>query len=214
LPVREAPLIVEPLADGEVRTKISKRDEAHELVLVSRDRPGLFATVCGVLALRGIDIHDAEIYTRADGIAVEIFRVTGAYGEIPTERWERVGRDVRSALAGELDLDDALGRKAGQERHRRLAQRRATPPRILIDNEASETHTIVEVHAADHVGLLRDITTALYKWGCDVSLAKVATYGADVIDVFYVRDFDGRRITSQEHLRDIEESLRLAAGSR
>jgi [protein-PII] uridylyltransferase len=212
--VREASLIAEPLADDEVRTMIAKRDEAHELVLVSRDRPGLFAGVCGVLALRGIDIHDAEIYTRPDGIAVEIFRVKGTHGEIPEERWDRVGRDVRAAIAGELDLDEALARKTKQERHRRAGQRRPAPESIVIDNDASETHTVVEVHAADHLGLLRDITRALHRSGCDVSLAKVATYGADVVDVFYVRDFDGSRITSEDHVRSIEEALRQAAGSR
>jgi [protein-PII] uridylyltransferase len=206
---RESALVREGLADGEVRTAVGERDEAHEFMLVSRDRPGLFATVCGVLALRGVDIHDAEIYTRPDGVAVEIFRVTGAHGEIPSERWDRIGRDVHAALAGELDLDEALMRKARQERHRgghRLAA--GSAPVLTIDNEASATHTVVEVHATDRIGLLRQITDALHRADCDISLAKVATYGAAVVDVFYIRDLSGNRITAPDDVRRIEDELR------
>ena len=129
-------------------------------------------------------------------------------GSGPKDRWDRISLDVRSALAGELDLDDALARKARQERHRRPAGRRPLPARVVVDNDASPTHTVVEVHAADHVGLLREITTALYRASCDISLAKIATYGADVVDVFYVRDFEGRRITDPDKLQQIEDALR------
>lgn len=204
---RELSLLGSALDQAEVRTSVIAADEAHEFVVVAHDRPGLFATVCGVLALRGIDVHDAEIYTRADGIAVEIFRVVGAHGDVPEERWGRVQADIRAALAGELDLDDALGRKTAQLRRRRVAKRPA-PGRVVVDNRASDTHTVVEVHTEDRLGLLREITKTLYEAGCDLSLAKVATYGADVVDVFYVRDLEGSRITDEGHLRRIEAALR------
>ena len=210
---REEALLAQPLRDGEVRTAVSERDEAHEFLLVAGDRPGLFAAVCGVLALRGADVHDAEIYTREDGIAVEIFRVSGSHGEIPSDRWQRIGSDVRAALTGELDLDEALRRKAAQERHRRAAAPRHAEARVVVDNDASATHTVVEVHATDRMGLLRHVTRALYRAGCDVSLAKVATYGAQVVDVFYVRDLEGNRITSPSHLASIEDMLRRALRS-
>jgi [protein-PII] uridylyltransferase len=64
------------------------------------------------------------------------------------------------------------------------------------------------VHTEDRLGLLREITKTLYEAGCDLSIAKVATYGIDVVDVFYARDFEGRRITDDDHLQRMEESLR------
>ncbi|MGH7860204.1 MAG: ACT domain-containing protein, partial [Candidatus Binatia bacterium] len=210
-PPRELALLSEPLGTDEVRTSVIGSDEAHEYVVVARDRPGLLATVCGVLALRGIDVHDAEIYTRTDGVAVEIFRVMGSHGEIPVDRWGRVEADIRSALNGNLDLDEALGRKAAQDRRRRAA-RSVTRGRVVVDNRASDTHTVVELHTEDRVGLLRDVTHALYAAGCDLSLAKVATYGAEVVDAFYVRNLAGERITDPEHLERIERSLERLFG--
>jgi [protein-PII] uridylyltransferase len=198
------------LVPGEVRTSAERLDEADELIVVAPDRPGLFATVAGVLALRGIDVHDADIYTRSDNVAIEIFRVRGAHGAVPEDRWQQVRLDITGALEGRIDLDDALGRKAAQTRRRRSGGRPRAALQVVVDNNASETHTVVEVHTEDRLGLLRLITKALVDAGCDLSFAKIATFGVDVVDVFYVHDLEGHRVTDPEHVRRIEESLHRA----
>jgi [protein-PII] uridylyltransferase len=206
---RQLEVLRAPLGPGEVRSAVHPLEEADEFVVVAPDRPGLFATVAGVLALRGIDVHGAEIYTRSDGIAIEVFRVRGAHGAIPDERWVRVRSDIADALESRLDLDEALGRKAKQLRRRRHGARRG-PMQVVLDNNASATHTVIEVHTEDRLGLLRLITKALTDAGCDLSLAKIATYGTNVVDVFYVRDLDGHKITDPVDLRRIEDGLRKA----
>jgi [protein-PII] uridylyltransferase len=207
---RQLTLLRDPLQPGEVRTSAERLEEADELVVVAPDRPGLFAAVAGVLALRGVDVHDAEIYTRSDGVAIEVFRVRGAHGSVPDDRWQQVRRDIEGALDGRLDLDGALGRKAAQSKRRRVGDRHRSPLQVVIDNNASETHTVVEVHTEDRLGLLRLMTKALVDAGCDLSFAKIATYGVDVVDVFYVHDLEGHRVTEPEHLRRIEENLHRA----
>jgi [protein-PII] uridylyltransferase len=205
---RQLALLREPLGPGEVRTAVEEMHEADEFLIVAPDRPGLFSTVAGVLALRGIDVHDAEIYTRTDGIALEVFRVIGAHGAVPAERWARVREDIVSAIEGRLDLDEALARQTTQERRRRGAPNVRSAGVVEVDNAASETHTVVEVHTEDRLGLLRQITKALADAGCDLSLAKVATYGTNVVDVFYVRDLEGRKLTDADDIARIEEHLR------
>lgn len=207
---RQVDLLRTPLAPGEVRTSAERLDEADELIVVAPDRPGLFATVAGVLALRGIDVHDAEIYTRSDNVAIEVFRVRGAHGAVPEDRWQQVRGDIAGALEGRLDLDEALGRKAAQTRRRRSSGRHRPPIQVVVDNNASETHTVVEVHTEDRLGLLRLITKALVDAGCDLSFAKIATFGVDVVDVFYVHDLEGHRVTDPEHVARIEETLHKA----
>jgi [protein-PII] uridylyltransferase len=207
---RQLNLLREPLSPGEVRTATKKLDEADELIVVAPDRPGLFATVAGVLALRGIDVHDADIYTRSDGVAIEIFRVRGAHGAVTDDRWRQVRADIVGSLEGGLNLDDALGRKAAQSKRRRIGARRRSPLQVVVDNSASQSHTVVEVHTEDRLGLLRLVTKALVDAGCDLSFAKIATYGVDVVDVFYVHDLEGHRITDPDHVRRIEESLHRA----
>jgi [protein-PII] uridylyltransferase len=208
--LRQLRLVRDPLGPREVRTAEERLEEADELIVVAHDRPGLFAAVAGVLALRSIDVHDAEIYTRSDGVAIEVFRVRGAHGSVPDDRWQQVRRDIASALDGHLDLDDQLGRKAAQSRRRRMGIRSSGSLQVVVDNNASETHTVVEVHTEDRLGLLRVVTKALTDAGCDLSFAKIATYGVDVVDVFYVHDLEGHRISDPSHVRRIEDSLHRA----
>ena len=207
---RQFALLAGPLAPDEVRTAVHSADDADELIVVAADRPGLFSVVTGVLALRGFDVHDAEIYTRSDGVAVEVFRVVGKHGAVSDERWARVRDDITSALHGVLDLDGELAKKTAQQRRRSAARRRDGKARVVVDNAASGANTVVEVHTEDRLGLLRVITKALTDAGCDLSLAKVATYGIQVVDVFYVRDLYGHKITDGEHIRRIEERLTSA----
>jgi UTP:GlnB (protein PII) uridylyltransferase len=104
-----------------------------------------------------------------------------------------------------------------QDRRRRWRDHQGGIVEVVVDNKASERHTIIEVHAPDHLGLLRTLAKALADAGCDLSMAKVTTYGTRVVDVFYVRHSDGTKITDEDRLsaiaRDVERSV-LARGGR
>ena len=75
-------------------------------------------------------------------------------------------------------------------------ERRAHIPQLVstqvtVDNNASASATVVEVRAEDVVGQLHRITRALVECHCDVTSAKVSTFGSAVVDAFYVRGPDG-----------------------
>jgi [protein-PII] uridylyltransferase len=171
---------------------------------VARDRPGLFAKASGVLALNGLNIVDAQCFTRNDGIALEIYRCVGSFERtIDQTRWDRVGHDMRRALKGTLALEMRLAEKR-EAYGGRVGKGKREAPKVIVDNGTSDFLTVVEVHAPDRLGLLYDITTTMADLSLDIRLAKVATYGHDVVDVFYVRDLDGQKITGAEHLAEIE----------
>ncbi|HYE89887.1 MAG TPA: [protein-PII] uridylyltransferase, partial [Terriglobales bacterium] len=54
---------------------------SSDLVVVTRDVPGLFSLIAGTLAAHGINIMSAQIHTRADGIAIDTFQVNDPTGE-------------------------------------------------------------------------------------------------------------------------------------
>jgi [protein-PII] uridylyltransferase len=170
-----------------------------ELTVVARDRPGLFSRISGVLALHDLHVVGAEIYTRADGIALEVFRVEALAGEPP--RFEGLADDARKAMRGRISLGLRLSEKRSG-----LAVGRASgpPPRVVVDNEASDRFSVVEVHATDRIGLLYTITHAMAELEVDISLAKVSTYGEEVVDVFYVADLDGRKLTDPAYTSELQ----------
>ena len=74
-----------------------------EYAVCTRDRPGLFAMLSGVLAAHGMNILAARITTSRDGVALDAFRVSHEEGgRRPSigERWERVERTLRAGARG------------------------------------------------------------------------------------------------------------------
>ncbi len=58
--------------------------------------------------------------------------------------------------------------------------------RVIIDNDAATSATVVEVRAPDAVGVLHKVTSAIAAQGLDISSARVTTLGNAVVDTFYV----------------------------
>jgi [protein-PII] uridylyltransferase len=81
---------------------------------------------------------------------------------------------------------------------------------VVLDNSASEMMTVIEVYARDRIGLLYTISRTLDDLLLDVKLAKVSTLGEQVVDVFYVADSRGDKVTDADHLAEIERAVLFA----
>jgi len=179
--------------------------EGTTVTVVAPDRPGLFCRVAGALALHGLDVRSAAAGGEG-GMAVEVFEVEPAYGTTPS--WARVAADVERALAGRLSLESRLADRArAYAGRRRVAAARPPEPRVLFDDEASATATVVEVRAPDGVGVLYRITRALADCDLDVRTAKVSTLGHEVVDAFYVTDAAGAKLSDDAHRREVERAV-------
>ena len=199
--------IAPALGANEVRTATAPGTGpgTSELLVVAPDRPGLLSWIAGALAIGGISILSAEVFTTEDGAAIDLFEVQGAFErEIDEGRWRRFRTTLRRAIDGAASVESAVE----EQRRRYPAPRTPTATTVRIDNDASDFSTVVEVGAPDRIGLLHDVTRVFADLKLDVHLAKVATYDGRVVDAFYVRDSLGRKVTTDEQLREIEEALR------
>jgi [protein-PII] uridylyltransferase len=174
-----------PLGDGEVRMQAHRRRQPGlwEVLVVARDRPGLLAMVAGVMALRGASVLDADAATCSDGLVLDVFTV-----RLEAPQWPDVGTDLRAALRGQIPVHDLLG-------PRHLEPGEAGAIHVAVDNAASQFFNVVEVRAPDQVGLLYRIATALHDLGLDIHHARIATHPEGALDVFYVRDLSGEKLS-------------------
>jgi [protein-PII] uridylyltransferase len=201
--IRQSRLMVPRPEATEVRLDAIPLSESGlwEITVVATDRPGLFSKVSGVLALHGLDVLASQIFTSDDRVALEVFRVAGT-----DERLERVSEDIQRALRGKISLDLRLAQKRS-EYAGRVSKGRGDPPSVRVDNKSSDFYTVIEVHCSDRIGLLYTITRALADLELDIHLAKVATYAEDVVDVFYVSDLEGQKVTDPEQIREIQRLI-------
>ncbi len=177
-----------------------------EVTVVAPDRPGLLWRAAGVLASHRLAVRSANA-TSVGNIAVTVFDVEPEYGDPPDATL--VAADLRRMLLGRLDVEDRLDRRARAVRSRGAA---VPAPKVTLVDEASETATVVEVRAHDAPGLLWRVGRALGECGLDVRAARVETLGAEVVDVFYVTNGDGKPLAADDLRRTTVHSVLAALG--
>jgi [protein-PII] uridylyltransferase len=203
---RDFHLVAAPLEALEVRTaaQAGTRPATYGLTVVAHDRPGLLARIAGALALSGLSILTAQVFTTEDGVAVDLFEVEGAFeAEVGEERWRQFRHALRKAIEGRLSLEYRVREK----RKFYPAALADIPVSVEVDNAGSDFYTIIEVGGPDRIGFLFDVTRTLHELELDVRLAKVATYGGRVVDAFYVRDVLGRKVEDPEHVAEIRQAI-------
>ncbi|MEY2423358.1 MAG: [protein-PII] uridylyltransferase [Acidimicrobiaceae bacterium] len=192
---------LERLESGQQRFDVYR----DELTVMTADRPGVFSRVAGVLALRGLDVLHAMAYSSETGRALARFRVTDPFrDETP---WDRVIADLELALDGRLALNARLSERAAAHDGRRQSRLPARAASVAFDNDASADATVIDVEAPDVTGILFRVTRALAELELDIRSAKVQTLGTHVVDAFYVRDRDGRKVTDSRTLGEIERAI-------
>jgi [protein-PII] uridylyltransferase len=184
-----------------------KEADTRKVTICTKDRPGLIAKIAGVFTLNSINILQVQIFTWRNKVAMDIFEVTPPPDPLfETDRWQRAATQLSAALAGELDLSAEL-LKDSQRRSYARPTAAARASEIVIDNEGSSFFTIIEVYTDDFPGLLYRITDALFRCRLDVWVAKIATRVDQVVDVFYVRDFEGEKVDDPHKVAVIKETL-------
>lgn len=189
--VHHAELVVRvagPHAPGTSATDVTVGpfEGAYRLTVATADRPGLFATIAGVIALSGLDILGVEATSTGQGIALDTFIVRSAtLAMVDPQVWTRFERNLDAALRGRL----AIGvRLAERQRHYRPASTIA--PKVKIDTDDPFAAVLV-VRAADRVGLLYDIARAIAESGLDIRSVTATTRGTTTRDVFRLTDAAG-----------------------
>jgi [protein-PII] uridylyltransferase len=175
------------------------------LTVMTDDRPGIFSKVAGVVALHGLDVVAAAAYSSDAGRALAEFQVVDRVRDAPP--WDRVERDLVRALDGRLALQARVADRARTYAARQHTESRATGATVRFDNQASQTDTVIDVHAPDGIGVLYRITRALVELDIDIRSARVETLGTHVVDAFYVVDRRGAKITDAETETEIERSI-------
>lgn len=170
---------------------------------------GCFHRLAGVLTALRHRILSAEINTTQAGAVIDSFHVRDRDfdGEPTPDRREAVARAMKDVLLKKLTVEELFrkNRRFGASKPKRTGDE--MPTRVRIDSSSSESRTIVEVFAHDRSGLLYSVSKAIHDLNLSVDLAKIATHLNQVLDVFYVRELDGSKVTGEDRLRQIQIML-------
>ncbi|MDT8856560.1 [protein-PII] uridylyltransferase [Paracoccaceae bacterium Fryx2] len=198
------------LSESEIRVDLHPDPDrdATRACFALADHPGIFSRLAGALALVGANVVDARTYTSKDGYATAVFWVQDADGR-PYEvaRLPRLRAMIDKTLKGEVVAREAL---KDRDRIKKRDREFRFPTHITFDNEGSEIYTIIEVDTRDRPGLLYDLTRTLAANNIYIASALIATYGAQVVDAFYVKDMFGLKLHIKAKQEALERKLRQA----
>jgi [protein-PII] uridylyltransferase len=177
-----------------------------ELTVYAPDHPWLLSIIAGACAVAGANIVDAQIYTTTDGLALDTISISREFERDDDElrRATRVGQSIEKAVLGELKLPDVVAKRALPKGRLKAF---AIEPEVTINNQWSHRYTVVEVTGLDRPGLLYELTASLSKLNLNIASAHVATFGERVVDVFYVTDLLGAKISSPTRQSAIKRPL-------
>jgi [protein-PII] uridylyltransferase len=182
-----------------------------EVTVYCSDHGGLFSKISGALAVAGASIVDARIHTLTNGMALDTFWIQDAAGgtfDAP-HRLAKLAALTEQALSGRIRLPAEI-LKVSKMLLGRRTRAINVPPRVVIDNHASNSFTVLEVNGRDRPGLLHDVTAAISEQALQIASAHVTTYGVRAVDVFYVKDVFGLKVENERKLHQLREALLVA----
>jgi [protein-PII] uridylyltransferase len=177
-----------------------------ELTVIAPDHPRLLSIIAGACAAAGGNIVDAQIYTTTDGLALDTISLTREFEHDEDEgrRAGRIADTIEKALQGEIKMPDVVARRAIPKGRLKAF---VVEPDVNINNEWSNRYTVVEVTGLDRPGLLFELTATISRLSLNITSAHVATFGERVVDVFYVTDLLGAKISSPTRQAAIKRAL-------
>ena len=183
---------------------------AHtEIVICTRDQRQLLAKICGVLAVHDIDILRADVHTRDDDVAIDVFQVTDVSGSptLPKVKRAQVCERLAAVIGGTMEVSQLFENYSTRWSHRKreVPQRAAE---IEVENQVSDRYTVIDADVSNVAGLLYKITHTLAEMDLDIHMAIVNTVADRARDAFYVVDRQGEKIVNYEILEEVKSRLR------
>jgi [protein-PII] uridylyltransferase len=177
-----------------------------ELTIFAPNHPRLLALFAGACAAASANIVGAHINTTRDGFALDTFLLQREFEQDEDElrRARRIKETIEKVLRGEQRLKPLLAKR------RPLEKRVAAfdvEPEAIINNSLSDQFTVIEVAGRDRPGLLYELTSTISNLNLDITSAHITTFGEKAVDVFYVTDLTGKKVTGEARQRAIRQRL-------
>ncbi len=180
-----------------------------ELIIAAKDNQRLLEKICCTLASHQLNILSADVYTRPDGIVLDLFRVCTDDLKVVS------GKEKQKAIATTLytineqeDYDPAkyLKKKINFLKPE-TEQIVHFPVRAWISNDLDPHFTVIELQALDRIGLLHDVLRTVNDHGLITVHSRICTEKGAALDSIYVSTQDGKKLNDQIRLDKLQQDL-------
>jgi [protein-PII] uridylyltransferase len=185
---------------------IQQDRNAAEVIVAAHDRRGLFADLALAIADSGANVVGARAFTSSKAEVLDLFFVQDAQGQPLGSDSPRALERLTAALeaAARGDVDESKPHRVGDLGR---AAAFAITPSVIVDNDASDDATVIEVSGRDRPGLLGAIARTLAEAGLSIQSAHIDNYGERAVDAFYCLGPDGTKFTGARAITALKTAL-------
>jgi [protein-PII] uridylyltransferase len=176
-----------------------------KVLVCTWDRLGLLAKIAATFSALRISILQADVYTRSDDLAFDVFQVCDLQNPQIIDT-ARLGQ-LMFLLEGALNEPPRFISLWASEFHKAVDYPKGLMPAIGFDTDASNEHTVLRIEAADRLGLLYDILQTLTDARVNVAQAIIDTDGGIARDAFHITDMKGAKIAAAARLEQLRQAL-------
>lgn len=177
------------------------------------DRPRLLERIAGAFLSARMNILSADIFTRTDSLALDIFRLAGTNLQPVTSQKDMTAVESRlseAMLTENFNFSPIICKETRLLTYR-LSQEFDLPTRISIDNESHPVYTLIDIQTPDRLGLLYDLLQAMSEAGIRIEISRITTEMDVAMDSFYVYGRDGGKVSSATAIKNLQKLLHHAA---
>lgn len=183
-------------------------EESWTVLVMTVDRPGLLAKICGVLALNDLAVSKAQIFTWPDGTVVDVIDLRPRDGlSFGDKDWAGLNEQLDRTIEHRMGISHRLHKKLAATCGRKGKIMGSVASKVVVDNKISEDFSVIEVHAPDIPGQLYHITQSMADFGINIHKAYIATEVEQLIDAFYVNDSEGRKLEDKDFQKEVVDGL-------
>lgn len=176
-----------------------------KVLVCTWDRLGLLAKIAATFSALRINILQADVYTRVDDLAFDVFQVSDLQ-KPQTIDTARLGQ-LMFLLEGALNEPPRFISLWASEFHKAIDHPKGLMPAVAFDTDPASEYTVLRIETADRLGLLYDVLQTLTEARVNVAQAIIKTDSNVARDTFHITDAKGGKITTPARLEQLRQTL-------
>ncbi len=190
-----------------VNIRQAKYTKTTKVFVYSDECSNVFSQVTGTLGSLGLSILNAEIFTTSNDKVMDTFIIQDHNNQAVTdpETIQQIEKSLIEALKS-----NSIYRGVSNKRTPRRLQAFDRPTKIHFEQDYLNSRTVMEISSMDMPGLLSVIANVIAALEINITHAKISTLGEIIDDIFYLTTADGKNITDQSLLDQLEANMKEA----